>query len=332
MSHPLEDKLAATWPLADWADVTVLIAVSGGGDSVALLRAIAALKTSGQGRLCVAHLNHQLRPDADDDERFVVELSARLGLTCEVARVPVQRLADESGDGVEAAARSARYRFLQDAAGRLGARFVATAHTADDQAETILHRILRGTGVRGLAGMARVRPLGHASLIRPLLGVGHAELTAYLDAIGQPYRHDASNRDRRFMRNRIRHELLPRLCRQYNPRAVEALLRLATLAGQSQAIIDRLVNAWFDRCVTIESPSAARIELADLVAEPRYLIGELLAAVWRRQGWPLQSMDRRKWDELCEMTAAAPPVRRVFPGEVTVEVAERRMRLSRSVR
>ena len=170
MPHPLELKLAAAWPPSDWADVTVLVAVSGGGDSVALLRAMTALETGGQGRICVAHLNHQLRPDADEDERFVVELSRRLGVACEVERVAVDRLAAQAGDGLEAAARSARYRFLEQAAGRLGARFVATAHTADDQAETILHRIVRGTGVRGLAGMARVRPLGHATLIRPLAG------------------------------------------------------------------------------------------------------------------------------------------------------------------
>ena len=188
MSQPLEAKLAAAWPPSDWADVTVLAAVSGGGDSVALLRAMAALKTGGQGRLCVAHLNHQLRPDADEDERFVVDLSCRLGLTCEVERVNVKHLVSQSGDSLEAAARGARYRFLQDAAGRLGARFVATAHTADDQAETILHRIVRGTGVRGLSGMARVRPLGHATLIRPLLAMRRSELQSYLDALGQPYR------------------------------------------------------------------------------------------------------------------------------------------------
>jgi tRNA(Ile)-lysidine synthase len=330
MSHPLESKLAVAWPPSDWADVTVLAAVSGGGDSVALLRAMAALKTGGQGRLCVAHLNHQLRPDADEDERFVVDLSRRLGLTCEVERVNVKDLAAQSGDSLEAAARGARYRFLQDAAGRLGARFVATAHTADDQAETILHRVIRGTGVRGLAGMARVRPLGHASLMRPLLDVRHAELTAYLDAIGQPYRHDASNADRRFTRNRIRHELLPRLCRQFNPNAVDALLRLATLASEAQTVVDGLVDGWFDRCVTVESPHAVRIELADLMDQPRYLIGELLAAVWRRQGWPLQAMSRAKWDELGELTAAAPPVRRVFPGEVTVEINAGWMRLSKN--
>ena len=184
MPHPLEPKLARVWPPADWADVTVLVAVSGGGDSVALLRAMAALRAAGEGRIAVAHLNHQLRSGSDEDERFVVELSHRLGVPCEVERIAVARLAAASGDGVEAAARKARYRFLEQAASRLGARFVATAHTADDQAETILHRIVRGTGVRGLAGMARVRRLGHATLIRPLLGVRGNELRAYLDALG----------------------------------------------------------------------------------------------------------------------------------------------------
>ena len=203
-STRLNPVCAEAWPPSQWANVTVVVAVSGGCDSVALLRAMAALKAGGEGRLCAAHLNHQLRPDAETDERFVVELCGRLGVPCEVGRMDVGRLAAQAGEGLEAAARKARYRFLKQTAGRLGARFVATAHTADDQAETILHRIVRGTGIRGLAGMARARRLGHATLVRPLLGVRRAELQAYLDAIGQPCRHDPSNLDPRFTRNRIR--------------------------------------------------------------------------------------------------------------------------------
>ena len=247
MLHPLESKLAATWPLSDWGDVTVVVAVSGGCDSVALLRAMTALKTGGVGRICAAHLNHQLRPAADEDERFVVELCRRLGVRCEVGRAAVDQLAARSGDGVEAAARTARYHFLEETAGRLGARFVATAHTADDQAETILHRILRGTGIRGLAGMPRSRPLGHATLIRPLLEVRREEMRAYLDALAQPYRHDPSNADLRFTRNRIRHQTMPQLRRQFNAGLTEALLRLGTLAGEAQAVADELVAERLDR-------------------------------------------------------------------------------------
>jgi tRNA(Ile)-lysidine synthase len=355
MSHLLESKLAEAWPPSQWADVTVLVAVSGGADSVALLRAMTAQKTGGTGRICAAHLNHQLRPDAADDERFVVDLCDRLGVTCEVGRAQVDRLAAESGNGIEAAARQARYRFLEDAAGRLGARFVVTAHTADDQAETVLHRILRGTGIRGLAGMARARPLGHTTLIRPLLGIRRAEVQSYLDALAQPHRRDPSNADLRFTRNRIRHRLLPRLQRQFNKDVVEALLRLGSLAGETQSVVDGLVDEWFDRCVTIEGPDAARINLrrTDILVchstvapvdrqqylpsysydeqecLPSYLVRELLMAVWRRMGWPLGSMGRPQWEELANMAdAAAPAAKQVFPGGVAVEVVGGEMRLN----
>lgn len=328
MLDPLEAKLARAWPPAEWADVTVLVAVSGGCDSVALLRAMTAIRSGGAGRLCVAHLNHQLRPDADEDERFVVELCRSLGVVCEVGRVAVDRLAAESGDGIEAAARTARYQFFEQTAGRLGARFVATAHTADDQAETILHRVIRGTGIRGLSGMKRVRPLGHATLIRPLLDVHRAELEAYLDTIGQSYRHDSSNADLRFTRNRIRRETMPQLREQFNSGVSDALLRLGTLAGEAQAVVDELVSDLFDRCVVVESGAAARIELGALIGRPRYLVRELLMVLWRRQGWPMQAMGRLKWDELSELAMSQLTVaRRIFPSGVTVEVVDGQMRL-----
>ena len=355
MPHPLEIKLSEAWPPADWADVTVLLAVSGGPDSVAMLRAIAALKTAGTGRLTVAHLNHRLRPDADDDERFVVELCGRLKVTCETTRIDVARLAAASGDGVEAAARAARYRFLAQTAGRLGARFVVTGHTADDQAETVLHRILRGTGIRGLSGIPRARRLGHAVLLRPMLGIRRSEIVAYLDALGQPCRRDPSNADARFTRNRIR-QLLPRLQRRFNPEVVEALLRLGSLAGEAQAVIDQWVDESFDRWVTIDNPNTVRIALASLancggtdipVCQerystqdrqeclphlPRYLVRELLMAVWRQAGWPMQSMGMPKWDELSELaTSATFPLKRIFPGGVVVEVAGEEMRMTRTV-
>jgi tRNA(Ile)-lysidine synthase len=333
MPHLFEAKLAATWPPSDWNDVTVVVAVSGGGDSVALLRAMVALKTSGAGRICAAHLNHQLRLDADDDERFVVELCQQLDVRCEVERAPADQLAARSGDGLEAAARAARYRFLQKTAGRLGARFVVTAHTADDQAETILHRILRGTGIRGLAGMARARRLGHATLIRPLLGVRRAELRAYLEALDQPWRQDQSNADLCFTRNRIRHQTMPQLRRHFNSRLTEALLRLGALAGEAQSVADDLVAERLDRCVTTDDLGATQIQLAELANQPRYIVREVLIAVWRREGWPMQAMGWQQWDELGELAhAATPPVRRVFPGGVMVEVAGGRMRLSRDRR
>jgi len=134
--HPFEMRLAAGWPPAAWQDVTVLLAVSGGADSVALLRAMRALKCGGAGRLVAAHVNHQLRgAESDADESFVVELCRAAGIPCEAGHVPVDRLTCDTGDGIEAAARAARYDFLARAAARCGARYLATAHTADDRAD-----------------------------------------------------------------------------------------------------------------------------------------------------------------------------------------------------
>ncbi len=119
-----------------------------------------------------------------------------------------------------------------------------------------------------------------------------------MDHLRQPYRHDPSNADLRFTRNRIRHEVMPQLRQQFNRGITDALLRLGTLAGEAQAVIDELVEELFARCVTLESPAVASIELAELRDRPSYLVRELLMAVWRRQGWPMQSLGRVKWEEL----------------------------------
>jgi tRNA(Ile)-lysidine synthase len=333
--HSLETRLAAAWPPQAWREVTVLLAVSGGADSVGLLRAMRALKTGGAGQLAAAHFNHHLRGDESaGDEAFVVELCRQLAVPCEVGHAHDQQLAVQCGDGLEAAARSARYRFLRRVAARLGARYVVTAHTADDQAETILHRILRGTGIRGLAGMERARALGPAAtLIRPLLVVRRAELIAYLDDLGQPYRSDSSNDDTRLTRNRIRHELLPQLARQFNPGVVDALLRLGRLAGEVQAVIEATVEELSRRCVVYESPQAVQIDAAVLADQPRHVIRGLLMATWRKQDWPMQAMGFAQWDLLAEMAsgcaeqARESPPKRMFPGSVLAEPGQGRLRL-----
>jgi tRNA(Ile)-lysidine synthase len=171
-------KLAGDWPPEQWRDVTVLVAVSGGADSVALLRGLCALRSAGDGRLVIAHFNHRLRgAESAADQTFVEELGQQQAL-----RVI---LGSRDGDGrasSEETLREQRYQFLRQAADQAGARYVAIAHTADDQVETVLHNILRGTGLAGLAGIPRVRPLTEAAtLIRPLLGATRAEVLAFLD-------------------------------------------------------------------------------------------------------------------------------------------------------
>jgi len=333
--YPLETALAAAWPPVGWQGVTVLAAVSGGADSVAMLRALAALKrkAAGVGRLIVAHFNHRLREEAVEDARFVGQLAERLGLACELGEADTAATARLAGDGLEAAARAERYAFLQAAAERIGARYVVTAHTADDQAETILHRILRGTALAGLAGMSRARPLGHsATLIRPLLGIRRGEIVEYLRQIGQPYREDASNASVAHTRNRIRLELLPQLADQFNPDIVTALLRLGATARDAQRVIDSLTDELLSRAVAFNSPRQVTIDRRELAGVDRHLTRELFVAIWRRQDWPRQPMGFLQWDRLAEMALAAAPVeatRQTFPGPILAERDGLRLLLTR---
>jgi len=335
--HAFETRLAALWPPEEWQELTVLLAVSGGADSVALLRAMAALKTRGAGRLYVAHFNHTLREEAEDDEQFVMDLCDRLGMPCKFGCGNIARMAAEAGEGIEAAARRARRYFLQEVAGKVGARFVVTAHTADDQAETILHRIVRGTGIAGLAGIARSRRFGPATLLRPLLSVRRSELQEYLDDIGQPFREDSSNADRRFTRNRIRHELLPLLAQQYNSAVADAILRLGSLAAEVQEVVEDLVDALCEQAVKFENERAVEIDDAALTGRPRYLLRELLMLVWRRQSWPMQAMGFVQWDQLAEMLAlpeaecssSSSINKKIFPGNVQAEFRDGILRLIR---
>ncbi|HEY3393570.1 MAG TPA: tRNA lysidine(34) synthetase TilS, partial [Lacipirellulaceae bacterium] len=151
----LEQHIAAAWPVAAWRDSHVVLGVSSGPDSVAMLRAMMSIKAQGggRGRLFVAHFNHAARgADADADQAWLDALCRRLDVPLETARADTS-IASLTGDGWEASARAARYKFLTHTAEKFGARFVAVAHTANDQVETVLHRILRGTGLAGLAGM-----------------------------------------------------------------------------------------------------------------------------------------------------------------------------------
>jgi tRNA(Ile)-lysidine synthase len=216
-------------------DDRVAVAVSGGPDSVALvflLREIAA--DAGFTLAGLIHVNHGLRgADADADEAFVRALADRLGLACEVARADVASLARATRRSIEDTARDARYAFFAEAADRLRATRVATGHTLDDQAETVLLRLLRGTGNRGLSGI-RVR---RGALIRPLLDCRRAELRRYLLARDEAFREDASNLDRSIPRNRIRRDLLP-VVEDLAPGGVRALARAAEWAADDEAFLE----------------------------------------------------------------------------------------------
>lgn len=209
----------------------VLAAVSGGADSVALTWILSELAADGTIEFAgVGHVNHQLRgADADADEAFCHALAARVGVPCVSGRVDVRGAVAESGGSLESVARRLRYAWLETAARDLGATHIATGHTLDDQAETVLLRLLRGAGGRGLSGVRAVRGM----VIRPLIDCRRVALRAYLDARGEPFREDRSNDDLSIPRNRLRHELVP-VIERIAPGGVDALARAAFHAADDE--------------------------------------------------------------------------------------------------
>ena len=210
----------------------VAVAVSGGADSVALLRLLLELRSELGVVLAVVHFNHKLRePDAGLDEQFVAALTRahQLEFHCESGDVKKHAAAHQLG--IEAAARQLRYEYFERLLAQAGLNRIATAHTLDDQAETVLLKIVRGAGTRGLAGIyPQISLAGQCSIVRPLLASPRKDVLKYLSDIGQDWREDGSNRDLRFARNRVRHGVLPRLERSLNPSVRESLAEAAEIA------------------------------------------------------------------------------------------------------
>ncbi len=211
----------------------VAVAVSGGADSVALLRLLADLRHEFGVVLSVVHFNHKLRAaESDQDEQFVAALARQLSLElhCESADVAVH--AKDKHLSLETAARNLRYAYFHRLLQENRFNCIATAHTLDDQAETVLLKLVRGAGTRGLAGIypKRATATAGAFIIRPLLGARRKDIEFYLAEIRQPWREDTSNRDLRHSRNRVRHGILPRLERYLNPSVYEALSDTAEIA------------------------------------------------------------------------------------------------------
>jgi len=251
------------------------VAVSGGADSVALLHLLLELREELGCVLCLVHFNHKLRGRASEaDEKFVARLAARHGLEFFVARENIAAKAKCERSNLEDVARRARYAFFERLVqeGRLAR--VAVAHTADDQAETVLAHILRGTGLAGLGG---IHPTA-GNVVRPLLGIRRADLRAYLRGKRQSWREDASNRDTKRMRARIRQKLLPLLERQFQPATVEHLCQLAELAREDEAYLESQ-TALREKEMTQAAQNATRLALAGFLREPRAIQTRLLRRI-----------------------------------------------------
>ncbi|MCK9195889.1 MAG: tRNA lysidine(34) synthetase TilS [Syntrophales bacterium] len=223
----------------------VLVAVSGGPDSVALLAILHKLAPELGVSLVVAHLNHGLRPEADDEEQFVRELCLSMELQMESARADILELSRSQGKSVEDMAREVRYSFLDQAADRVNADRIALGHHLHDQAETVLMNLLRGSGPEGLKGMT---PIRDRCYIRPLLHTSRSEIREFLAGESLSFAVDHSNEDPKYLRNRIRHQLLPLLESQYKTGIERTLARTAEIIGREddfmQDQVHRILSGW----------------------------------------------------------------------------------------
>lgn len=263
----------------------VLVAVSGGADSLALLHLLHDLADHLSLALMVAHLDHGLRGEASAAEaRAVAEQAARLGLPCVTERVRLAELAAARKISLETAGREARYAFFERAARETGCARVATGHTADDRVETLLLNLLRGTGLDGLRGVPRSRPLGDAGIqvVRPLLDLRRHETIAFCRERGLRPCEDPTNRLLDFARNRVRHRLLPVLEAEA-PKGLRArLLALAEIAAEEVELLERMAEETLRTVLLEERSGALSLATAKLSAAPAALARRVLRRAVRR--------------------------------------------------
>jgi tRNA(Ile)-lysidine synthase len=276
---------------------SVGVAVSGGADSVCLLYVLRELAPRWNLRLSVLHLNHRLRgEDSRRDAEFVADLAAQLGFRAEVREADVAAVPGN----LEQAAREARLAFFREAIAGGTIAKVAVGHTRSDQAETVLFRFLRGAGSAGLAG---IRPVTSEGIVRPLLGVTRAEVEEFLRARGLPWREDATNRSLEFARNRIRHELLPELARNWNPAIAETLANLADWACAEEEYWERELDRLSAGRLS-ERQGAVFLRADDLRGLPLAAARRLLRRAMERVKGDLRGIDFQHISTVLELASS----------------------------
>jgi tRNA(Ile)-lysidine synthase len=325
----LLDLLSANWATQRWRDVGVVIGCSGGADSVALLRLMSELRKQGdkppRGFVIAAHFNHGLRGhESDDDQKFVEQLSDGLGLRFETACA-------QTTETSEAALRSMRMQFLTDTALATGARYIAVAHSADDNAETVIHHLLRGTGPAGLTGISHARSLdSDLVLLRPLLKASRSDIRKALNEVAQTWREDSSNQQLHYQRNWIRHELLPTIEHRY-PHAVDAINRAVSGQREWRNLVDQLAQTWLDQHqVEIRSTESKpdEVSLRRDHSTDRVVVISAMQQLWTEMNWSRGAMARDHWCRLANTINSQTLERYSLPGPIDVDATKPLITLS----
>jgi tRNA(Ile)-lysidine synthase len=279
---------------------TILVAVSGGVDSVVLLAVLHRLASEFSVELAIAHLNHGLRGQAaEEDARFVHQLAESLGVPVSQGRIDVKVVAEERGMNLEAAARDVRRDFLERTAQRLDADRIALGHTRNDRVETLLFHLVRGAGPTGIIGIRPVNP----PYIRPLIDVSREEVLSFALEQGLTWREDLTNRDLSFSRNRIRHQIVP-LLREMNPRLLEALSRTADLLLDERNALNALLDAPWKHVLVKNGAGRVVLDRQRLRSFPCEVQNLLLRRAAARARGHLRGIEKKHIDALRELANA----------------------------
>ena len=328
-TNNLLNQINSAWPKERWLGFNVLVASSGGADSVALLKALAEIrKTSGSdasGLLIVANFNHRLRgEESDGDSEFVRDLAGELELEFHAG---VAESAAENPSSSENDLRDQRYDFLQNVARKRNCRYIVTAHHRDDQVETVLFRLFRGTGVGGLGGIPSARVVDESlTIMRPMLHVSKHEIESALREWNQSWRSDASNAASKYTRNFIRNELLPKIRERFES-ADDSILRLSQQAAEQAMFLKQSVAHLFG-AVTFDGATVI-VHCAKLCDESPVLLRELFAELFRQQSWPISQLGYRELDRLAQLVAEdLDEPRFQLPGAINCEKRAGEIRLA----
>jgi tRNA(Ile)-lysidine synthase len=307
----------------------LLLAVSGGPDSVALLWALVLLSIEYELKLTTAHLNHGLRgAEAEAEERFVHSLCAGMGINCISRTVDIRILQKGKGKSLEEVGREERYRFLDETAKSCGAKKIATGHQRDDQAETVLINLLRGSGLEGLKGIV---PLREGRIIRPLLHVGRVEIMEFLNREGLSYFIDSSNSSPQYLRNRIRHQLIPELTAQYNPGVVKGLSQTAEIVRREDDYLQATVRQILRQWGIVPGESEILLPLVDFIDLHEALQGRVIKCLLGAASLPGCGVGYRHVEAVLAL-ARSSPRRKVsldLPGMIRVEMQGKVLRIGR---
>jgi len=333
LTDSLPAIIEAEFPINSWRNFRTLVAVSGGADSVAMLRAI--VETSNRqnddqatANLTAIHVNHNTRGEqSKEDAEFVRQLAADLKVSFQLVESGVDLPAPS--DASEQSLRDFRYSGLIAAANKLGARYLMTGHQRNDQIETVLFRIFRGTGISGLSGIPPRRVVDTLTIVRPMLSISREAIEKYLSDAGQSYRSDISNSNCDYTRNFLRNEIIGQLKTKF-PAVEDAVVRLSDQAAETSHFINALTPA-LDGGVIYQDAQKVEIDLSHWKGVKKLLIKNWLMQLWRTQHWPLQSMSAGWWQRLTDdaMDDTIDSLKLNLPGQIAFQIHNGRLLIQR---